>query len=133
MQETIHILFRFGLLSEPAGFEVYTDFTSSPLYSFIREQFGNKLSQLVIDKPVRRLIFDGPLLHFTFYTESWCDRLMEHITQKIRNDLQETVSPSNPFKDDKVILPLQGNNKGLNFFRSVLQLMAERDPATVMR
>lgn len=69
MQETIHVLFRLGLSSKPAGFEVFQDFTSSPLYSFIREQFGNKLTQLVIDKPVRRFIFNGPLLHFTFYSE----------------------------------------------------------------
>jgi hypothetical protein len=133
IQETIHTLFRFGLLSEPAGFEVFTDFASSPLYSFIRAQFGNKLSTLVQDKPVRRLIFDGPLLHFTFYTEGWCDGLMEHLTKKIQSDSQETVSPSNPFKDDKVILPLRGNIKGISFFKHVLALMAERDPATVMR
>jgi hypothetical protein len=121
------------MLSEPAGFEVFSDFTSSPLYSFIRGQFGNKLSTLVQDKPVRRLIFDGPLLHFTFYTESWCDGLMEHLTKKIQSDSQETVSPSNPFKDDKVILPLRGNIKGISFFKHVLSLMAERDPATVVR
>jgi hypothetical protein len=121
------------MLSEPAGFEVFSDFTSSPLYSFIRGQFGNKLSTLVQDKPVRRLIFDGPLLHFTFYTEGWCDGLMEHLTKKIQSDSQETVSPSNPFKDDKVILPLRGNIKGISFFKHVLSLMAERDPATVVR
>jgi len=58
---------------------------------------------------------------------------MEHITSTIGNDSSETVSPMNPFKDDSVILPLQGNVKGLNFFKHVLELMAERDPATVMR
>lgn len=133
IQETIHILFRLGLLSEPNGFEIFADFTSSPVYSFIREQFGNKLTHLVMDKPIRRLIFNGPLLHFTFYNENWCDGLMEHITSTIGNDSSETVSPMNPFKDDSVILPLQGNVKGLNFFKHVLELMAERDPATVMR
>jgi len=39
IQETVQTLFRFDLLSEPAGFEVFSDFTSSPLYSFIRGQF----------------------------------------------------------------------------------------------
>jgi hypothetical protein len=133
MQETIHVLFRLGLLSEPAGFEVFTDFTSSPLYSFIREQFGNKLSQLVIDKPVRRFIFNGPLLHFTFYSEGWETNLMSAITATIKSDDNSTVSPLNPFLDDNVVLPLRGNVKGLNFFKHVLDLMAERDPASVAR
>lgn len=69
MHETIKILLQINMVSEPAGFEVYPDFTDSPIYSFIRGEFGNKFSQLVIDKPVRRLIFNGPLLHFTFYSE----------------------------------------------------------------
>jgi hypothetical protein len=69
MQETIHILCRLGLLSEPNRFEIFADFTSSPVYSFIREQL--RLTHLVMDRPVRRLIFfNGPFLHFTFYNES---------------------------------------------------------------
>jgi hypothetical protein len=120
MQETILVLFRLGLLSEPAGFEVFTDFASSPLYSFTREQFDNKLSQLVTDKPVRRLIFNGPLLHFIFCSEGRETNLMSAITATIRSDDNSTVSPLNPFLDDNVVLPLRGNVKGLSFFKHVL-------------
>lgn len=58
---------------------------------------------------------------------------MASITQTIHSDDQETVSPLNPFLDDNVVLPLRGNVKGLNFFKHVLDLMKEKDPATVAR
>lgn len=58
---------------------------------------------------------------------------MDSITATIKSDDALTVSPLNPFLDDNVILPLKGNVKGINFFKHVLSLMAERDPATVAR
>ena len=58
---------------------------------------------------------------------------MSSITATIHSDDAVTVSPLNPFLDDNVVLPLRGNVKGLNFFKHVQALMAERDPATVAR
>lgn len=58
---------------------------------------------------------------------------MDHITMTIKSDSDQTVAPLNPFADDKVLLPLKGNVKGINFFKHVLSLMKERDPATVAR
>lgn len=70
VQETVETLLKFDMLSKPAGFEVYDDFKTSPVFTFIRREFGNKFTNLIKDKPVRRFFFDGPLLHFTFYTEN---------------------------------------------------------------
>jgi len=45
------------------------DCSESKLFFTLREDLLSKIQSQEEDRPVRRLIFDGPLIHFGFYNQ----------------------------------------------------------------
>ena len=53
----------------PAGFESYNNFQNSPIFSYMTRDIETQYQELAAAKPVRRLVFDGPLVFMNFYRE----------------------------------------------------------------
>jgi len=55
--------------------------------------------------PVRRFVFDGPIIMFNYYREGFMKEIIKYITTKV-NIPDETVSPFDPFDlSEKVQMP----------------------------
>lgn len=61
------------------------------------------------------------------------NEMQSYIKKIISSDTQETVSPIDPFKDERVTLPSKTNIKGENFFKLVRTLQSERDATRAAR
>jgi len=52
--------------------------------------------------------------------------MMKYIKTKVRDDRDETVSPLDPFANDKIILPLSHSMKAENFWLLVKEIEDEK-------
>jgi len=127
IRKTVNIIVMLKCLDRPIGVEAIDyNFNDSPVIRMILRDYKLYLDQLIQRKPVYRLIFDGPLVFTNFYRESWMKEMLEYITSKIKDSSSETVSPNDPFADDKVLLPFQTSMKGEDFFALVQSIDLER-------
>nr|UPW42134.1 MAG: putative RNA dependent RNA polymerase [Guangxi sediment mito-like virus 2] len=101
------------------------DISESDLYFYMREILLNKESRLLEKKPVRRLIFDGPLIHFGFYNPKWAETVMSYITSKIHSGTTY-VPTMDPFKDLSLSKPNRNITFGNKFFTKVYHNWVER-------
>lgn len=127
MKRTVDSLIKISIAPVPDfvrdQFELSNfDVRTSPVLQRIKSELQNHLNDLALRKPVRRLIFDGPLVMTNFYRQTWMEEMMKFITSKIRKSDQETVSCVDPYQTDKVDLPFQTSLKGVNFFHEVRRI-----------
>jgi len=100
-------------LEQVPGFDL--DIKDSPLYLSILDHYWSSVGDLISRKPVRRFLFDGPLVFTNYYRESWKFEMMNYIKSKIKDSRDETVSPLDPFNNERIILPLSHSSKAENF------------------
>lgn len=101
------------------------NFTNSDLFFFLREELLKQHNTLMENKPVRRFIFNGPLIHFGFYAKDWLKIVMDYITSKIQS-VSVTVPSTDPFKDMSMSIPNRSVNRSKVFFRKVYDNWVER-------
>ncbi|QKI79961.1 RNA-dependent RNA polymerase [Erysiphe necator associated mitovirus 13] len=94
----------------------------SPIYNHILDRYWSSYGDIISKKPVRRFIFDGPLVFVNYYRQSWKFEMMDYIKSKVKDTSNETISLLDPFKDDKVILPLSHSAKSENFWLLVKEI-----------
>jgi len=125
LKKTNDIIRSLLAMESIPGFEGL-DIKDSPLYLYILDNYWSKYAELISEKPVRRLIFDGPIIFFNYYRESWKFETMKYIKSKLQDDRDETFSPLDPFSDNKIILPLSHTVKSENFWLIVKELEDEK-------
>jgi len=92
--------------------------TDSRLFHLLRETLLSREQSLLESKPVRRFIYDGPIVHFNHYRADWFKAVMSYITTKIHN--WECITPAmDPFKDVLASPSRDVANRGIKFFRKV--------------
>lgn len=97
--------------------DCFTIFDSSLFFS-MRSTLLDQHSRLVKEKPVRRIIFDGPLIMTNHYRADWLQTCMSYIQSKIKN--WELINPvSDPFKDTTDQTISRDHTRGIRFFRKV--------------
>jgi hypothetical protein len=73
--------------------------------SFICEKYLSEINTFNSTAPVRRFIFDGPIINFNYYREGFMKEIVRYITMKV-NVPDEPVSPFDPFDlSERVQLP----------------------------
>lgn len=111
-------------LQQVPGFTLET--RDSPLYLYMLDRYWSSVGELVANKPVRRFVFDGPLVFTNYYRESWKFEMMDYIKTKIKDDSDETVSLLDPFESQRVTLPLSSSAKADNFWLMVKEIEDEK-------
>jgi hypothetical protein len=100
-------------------------FPDSLLYWIMRETVLSYHDRVLEQKPVRRFIYNGPLVHFNHYRADWLPTVMSYLSSKIYS--WETIVPAlDPFKD-LTASPLRDvPTRGIKFFKKVHQEVEER-------
>jgi hypothetical protein len=106
-------------ISQPEGFIV--DIKLSPIYHHILDSYYKSLSTLMTEKPTLPNILSLPTKVIRCSWEEWPSAIMEHIRAKVISN-EESVSPLDPFQDEKVILPLNHSIKSESFWLRVKEL-----------
>jgi len=105
----------------------------SPFYQTLESAYKADFLELVLDRPVRRFIFDGTPIHFGFYVkpyDEWLRIVIEYIGKKVKGT-QVPLTISDPFAAmaDRVVNPFQSSLKTYNFFEDVRRI--EREKAVI--
>jgi hypothetical protein len=102
--------------------------------SFIKDVKSLILSDLIDMRellehqaPVRRFIFDGPLILTSFYREGYELEIAKYISNKINAYVDSSTPVFDPLQDNDVILPFKSLAPGENFFGKVRELERVKD------
>jgi len=119
------LLLGYTDLFGPPGFDRTYNLRLSPVFGVVMDSLGNKVKVHAMSEPYRRFIFDGPLVFTNYYREGWMEEMMKYIVSKIKLN-EVSVSPLDPFQEDRVILPFKESFKGENFFSLVKRFEDEK-------
>lgn len=103
-------------------------FAADQVRQLIIDLYQLKLQELSENPPVRRFIFDGPLILTNHYRVGWGKEVMEYISKKL--EYVPPVPILDPFDNKgEVLLAFKGITKGEDFFALVRSIEAEKDIA----
>lgn len=75
------------------------------IQSFICEKYLSEINTFNSNSPVRRFIFDGPIINFNYYREGFMKEIVKYITQKVSAP-EQSISAFDPFDlSERVQLP----------------------------
>nr|UPW42172.1 MAG: putative RNA dependent RNA polymerase [Jiangsu mito-like virus 11] len=104
-------------------------FAANSVRELIINTYQLKLEDMSENPPIRRFIFDGPLILTNHYRQGWGKEVMDYISKKL--EAKPTSTPLlDPFaNDEQVLLGFKQITKGEDFFALVRQIESEKDIA----
>jgi len=95
--------------------------------SFVLHDLIEMRELLEHQAPVRRFVFDGPLILTSFYREGYELEIAKYISSKINAYVDSSTPVFDPLKDSDVVLPFKSLAPGENFFQAVRDLERVKD------
>jgi len=97
------------------------------LKSYILADLIEQRELLEHQAPVRRFIFDGPLILTSFYRDGYELEIAKYISSKINAYVDSSTPVFDPLEDSDTVLPFKSLAPGENFFQKVRDLERVKD------
>jgi len=96
----------------------------SPIRVLLLGQLEKKFSDILHERPMKKIMFNGPIIMFNYYREGYMEEIVKYISSKVSTIVKPSVT-FDPFEAPKTEIPrLLG--KGDAFFMKVRERQLER-------
>ncbi|USV40785.1 putative RNA-dependent RNA polymerase [Leptosphaeria biglobosa mitovirus 3] len=118
---------KYNLLSfeRLPGFVDVVNPLDSPLFNHLLELYEIQIDELLVSEPQCPL-FRNNIGVCKLKSWTWKPTVMKALTDKIKSDQGSTFLPLDPFREDRVILPLAHSNRVQNFWIKLRELVRRR-------
>jgi hypothetical protein len=117
--------FNLHTLVSLPGFVETVNPMDSPLYLHILELYEVQVEELIAEEP-QYVPSSNNLGVCKLKSWTWKPTVMKALTDKLKADAGATFIPLDPFRDERVILPLSHSNKVQNFWIKLRELVKQR-------
>jgi hypothetical protein len=117
--------FNLHSLDSLPGFVEKVNPLDSPLYLHVLELYEVQVEELILEEP-KYVPSSNNLGVCKLKSWTWKPTVMKALTDKLKADAGATFIPLDPFRDERVILPLSHSNKVQNFWIKLRELVKQR-------
>jgi hypothetical protein len=117
--------FNLHTLDRLPGFVDIVEPLSSPIFNHLLELYEVQVEELLVNEP-QYVPQSNNLGVCKLKSWTWKPTVMKALTDKIKSDQGATFIPLDPFREDRVILPLAHSNKVQNFWIKLRELVRQR-------